>query len=132
MSRKRFDGTQRVPNPAGQRMATSRNRVWRGAGAGAVPPREGNETRRDGRAGVGAFRSTAEAGERDRADPVEGRGCRIMDSMEGQMTGAPTPEAISTKLHRIATRAREMPGVALRTLAQFIDIAFLREAHRRT
>ena len=25
-----------------------------------------------------------------------------------------------------------MPGVALRTLAQFIDIAFLREAHRRT
>lgn len=48
------------------------------------------------------------------------------------MTEAPTSEPISTQLHRIATRAREMPGVALRTLAQVIDIAFLREAHRRT
>lgn len=48
------------------------------------------------------------------------------------MTGAPTSEPISTQLHRIATRAREMPGVALRTLAQYIDIAFLREAYRRT
>ena len=55
-----------------------------------------------------------------------------MDPVEGQMTGAPTSEAISTKLHRIATRARGMPGVPLRTLAQFIDIAFLREAYRRT
>ena len=55
-----------------------------------------------------------------------------MDPVEGQMTEAPTSENISTQLHRIATRAREMPGVALRTLAQFIDIAFLREAHRRT
>jgi len=48
------------------------------------------------------------------------------------MTEAPTSEPISTQLHRMATRAREMPGVALGTLAQFIDIAFLREAHRRT
>ncbi len=55
-----------------------------------------------------------------------------MDPVGGQMTEAPTSEVISTQLHRIATRAREMPGVALRTLAQFIDIAFLREVHRRT
>ena len=99
---------------------------------GAVPAREGNEARRDGGSGVGAPRSTEEAGERTRADPGEGRGCRSMDPVEGQMTGAPTSEAISTKLHRIATRARGMPGVPLRTLAQFIDIAFLREAYRRT
>ena len=43
-----------------------------------------------------------------------------------------SPETISTRLHRIATLAREMPGVALRTLAQHIDIGCLREAYRRT
>src|SRR3989442_8545146 len=48
------------------------------------------------------------------------------------MTGTPNPETISTRLQRIATLAREMPGVALRTLAQHIDIACLREAYRRT
>src|SRR6058998_807652 len=48
------------------------------------------------------------------------------------MTGTPNPETISTRLQRIATLAREMPGVALRTLAQYIDIVCLREAYRRT
>lgn len=48
------------------------------------------------------------------------------------MPGTPNPETISTRLQRIAKLAREMPGVALRTLAQHIDIACLREAYRRT
>src|SRR3989475_6709346 len=48
------------------------------------------------------------------------------------MTGTPNPETISTRLERIATLAREMPGVALRILAQHIDIGCLREAYRRT
>ena len=48
------------------------------------------------------------------------------------MTRTPSLDTISTRLQRIATLAREMPGVALRTLAQHIDIEFLREAHRRT
>ena len=48
------------------------------------------------------------------------------------MPGTPNPEPISTRLQRIATLAREMPGVALRTLGQYIDIACLREAYRRT
>ena len=54
-----------------------------------------------------------------------------MDPMEGPMTEAPTSATISTQLHRIATRAKGRPGVARRTLAQCIDIAFLREAYRR-
>jgi len=48
------------------------------------------------------------------------------------MAGTPTPETISTKIERIATLARQMPGVALRTLAHHIDIDWLKEAHRRT
>src|SRR2546428_12548887 len=55
-----------------------------------------------------------------------------MEPWEGKMTGTPNPDTISTRLHRIAKLAREMPGVALRTLAQHIDIAWLREAYRRT
>jgi RNA-directed DNA polymerase len=39
---------------------------------------------------------------------------------------------ISTRLERIAKLAREMPGAALTTLAHHIDVAWLREAHRRT
>ena len=48
-----------------------------------------------------------------------------MEPWEGKMTGTPNPDTISTRLQRIATLAREMPGVALRTLAQHIDIACL-------
>jgi hypothetical protein len=55
-----------------------------------------------------------------------------MDPGEGKMPGTPNPETISTRLHRIAKRAREMPGVALRTRAQYLDSACLREAYRRT
>src|SRR5437870_12393547 len=55
-----------------------------------------------------------------------------MQPWEGKMTGTPNPDTISTRLQRIATLAREMPGVALRTLAQHIDMACLREAYRRT
>jgi group II intron reverse transcriptase/maturase len=40
--------------------------------------------------------------------------------------------AVSTKLEQIAKLAREMPQVALTTLAHHIDIDWLREAYRRT
>jgi group II intron reverse transcriptase/maturase len=52
--------------------------------------------------------------------------------MEGQMTGTPDPDLISTKLQRIATLASQMPGAALLTLAHHIDLDWLREAYRRT
>ncbi len=39
---------------------------------------------------------------------------------------------VSTKLERIAKLAREMPHVALTTLAHHIDMDWLREAYRRT
>ena len=41
----------------------------RNAGAAGIPPREGNEARRDGRRGVGASNSTCEAGEPTRGTP---------------------------------------------------------------
>ena len=55
-----------------------------------------------------------------------------MDPWEGTMPGTPNPETISPRLQRIATLAKAMPGGALRTLGQYIDIACLRDAYRRT
>ena len=48
------------------------------------------------------------------------------------MAGTPRSTTVSTKLERIAKLAREMPQVALTTLAHHIDIDWLREAYRRT
>jgi RNA-directed DNA polymerase len=48
------------------------------------------------------------------------------------MKETPSSENISTKLERIASLAKAMPGVALTTLAHHIDMEWLREAYRRT
>jgi len=48
------------------------------------------------------------------------------------MTKTPSSATISTKLERIAARAREAPGMAFTTLAHHIDIDWLKEAYRRT
>src|SRR6266699_6541394 len=48
------------------------------------------------------------------------------------MEEAPTSQTVSTKLERIATRAREAPTMVLRTLAHHIDVDWLKEAHRLT
>jgi hypothetical protein len=48
------------------------------------------------------------------------------------MEEAPPSQTVSTKLERIAKRAREAPDMALRTLAHHIDVDWLKEAYRRT
>lgn len=65
-------------------------------------------------------------------DPKEGRGRRTVELFEGTMEGAQTSQTVFTKLERIATRAREAPEMALRTLAHHIDVEWLLEAYRRT
>ena len=48
------------------------------------------------------------------------------------MTEKPISEEVSTKLRRIAELAREDPNRALLSLANRIDVNFLKEAYRRT
>ena len=48
------------------------------------------------------------------------------------MDGTSSPPTVSTRLQRIATLAREAPGMAFTTLAHHIDVALLREAFGRT
>lgn len=71
-------------------------------------------------------------GNRPHWDPVEGRGCRIMESLEGQMPETLGSESISTRLQRIAKLARTSPEMVITTLAHHIDKEWLREAYRRT
>jgi group II intron reverse transcriptase/maturase len=55
-----------------------------------------------------------------------------MEPLEGQTAGTPSPSTVSTKLQRIANLAREMPGMALTTLAHHLDLDWMLEAYRRT
>ena len=64
--------------------------------------------------------------------PVEGRGRRDAEPSKGKMMETSSSEIVSTKLRRIAKLAREMPGVALNTLAHHIDMDWMLEAFRRT
>jgi len=48
------------------------------------------------------------------------------------MTGIPSPGTVSTKCQRIAELAREAPEMLFTSLSHHIDIAWLKEAYRRT
>ena len=48
------------------------------------------------------------------------------------MAEVPNSNTVSTKLERIATLARQMPGKAIHSLSHLIDVEWLREAYRRT
>ena len=63
---------------------------------------------------------------------MEGRGRRDAEPSKGKMMETPNSAIVSTKLRRIAKLAREMPGVALNTLAHHIDMSWLLEAFKRT
>ena len=86
----------------------------------------------EGRQEVGASHTTYEAGELLPEDPVEGRGCRIIEPLERNMASASKLTTVSTKLQRIAELARQSPEMGFTSLAYLIDMDWLREAHRRT
>src|ERR1019366_5050441 len=73
-----------------------------------------------------------DAGEPSRGTPPSKGRHRIMDPLERKMPKTPSFIPISTKLERIAKLAREAPGMAFKTLAHHIDVAWLHEAYRRT
>ena len=63
---------------------------------------------------------------------MEEREHRNTGTFEGKMAETSSSITVSTKLEQIAKLAREMPQVALTTLAHHIDLDWLREAYRRT
>ena len=97
-----------------------------------VPPSEGNEVRREGNRGVGVSHITSEAGEFCPGDPVEERGHRIIELLEGKMPNSLNLDHVSTKRKRIAELARQSPTMAFKSLAHHIDIDFLRAAFAAT
>ena len=135
-----------LPSPRGDRQIGAAGlheapglRWWRLAADGsevqaqrAVLPSEGNEARRDGRQAVGTPRTTDEAGELTRRDPVEGRRRRIADRLRGTMPDISRSETISTRQQTIATRAQQAPKMSFTSLNHYIDMDWLYEAYRRT
>ena len=87
---------------------------------------------REGRQEVGVLHITVGAGEPNPRDPVEGGEHQSTGWFEGNMAETSSSKTVSTKLEQIAKLAREMPQAVLTTLAQHIDIDWLREAYRRT
>ena len=97
-----------------------------------VPLHEGNEARRDGRRGIGAPHTTGEAGESGPRNPVEGRGRRQIDPLEGTMANTPRLDSVSPKRQRIAELAGQAPEMVFTSLAHYIDMEFLRAAYAAT
>ena len=82
-------------------------------GARVVSPSEGNEVRREGRMGVGAFHSSDEAGERALPDPVERRGRRVVDRKPEPRRGlGPISEMESVSINKTAARLVAGQGTA--------------------
>lgn len=77
-------------------------------------------------------RSTDEAGERTRADPVEGRGHRVRTLPSTSTAGTPIPTTVSERLRRIATLVEKAEGRPFTNLVHHIDIEWLRAAAAKT
>ena len=76
--------------------------------------------------------STVEAGEPAQRDPVEGRGHRVTELLEGNMAGTSRPTTVSTRLQQIATLANQIRSKPLTSLSYHMDLDWFREAYRRT
>src|SRR6516164_1286345 len=112
----------------------------RGTGSSSPGPRGRTRPRRERIAGAtkgyrqakatkrgGKERRTSEhlvvpvkQGNRSRRDPGEGRGCQVMESLEGNMAGASKPDLVSTRQQRIAELARQSPEMGFTSLAHHI------------
>src|SRR3954454_12916691 len=64
--------------------------------------------------------------------PRGGKGAPSHEPLEGNMTGTPRPETVSTKRQRIAELARDCRDMAFTNLAHHIDIDWLLTAHAQT
>ena len=91
-----------------------------------------SESERRGEAGSRSAAASDEAGEPTRGTLPSKEQHRDMEPNEGTMNETQGSPSISTKLERIATLAKTLPGTPLTTLAHHIDVEWLREAYRLT
>jgi RNA-directed DNA polymerase len=96
-----------------------------------VSPSEGNEARREGHRISEHLIVPLKQGNSSRENPGEGRGCQVVELLEGNMTGASKPDPVSTKQQRIAELAKQSPEMGFTSLAYHIDLRWLYEAYLR-
>jgi RNA-directed DNA polymerase len=75
---------------------------------------------------------TDESGELAQRTPRREARHQIMEPLKGKNTEMSSSDQVSTKQQRIAELARQMPEAPLWSLSRFIDVDWLKEAHRRT
>jgi hypothetical protein len=82
--------------------------------------------------GVGGPHTSEDVGERLATGPgrAEGGPCRV-ELQEGDMSDAPTPQYMSTKLLKVTERAKWDPRAQMRSIVHVIDQDLLMEAFGR-
>ena len=127
---------------AGRRTGKPSSRVIRGTAFGAVGDED--RTRRRyrrakatklgemGDGGSERFIVPLSRGNHPERTPGREGNAILMTPLEGNMTGTPSPDLVSTKQERIAQLAGNAPDMAFTTLAHHIDLDWLLEAYRRT
>src|SRR5271166_4972158 len=125
--------------PVGHRLNNSRPTLARSTALGTKP--ECNPWNRQAKAtkcgGKGDRTSEhlgvpLKPGNRSRRDPAEGRGCQVIEPLEGNMADASKSDLVSTKQQRIAELAKQSPEMGFTSLAHHIDLHWLYQAYLRT
>jgi hypothetical protein len=86
-----------------------------------VPTKRGEKVRRESERLI----VPAKSGNPTRGDPVEGRGRRVAEPLEGNMAGAQEPDPVSTKRQRIAELAKQDPQRVFTSLNHHLDLLWL-------
>ncbi len=76
--------------------------------------------------------STGETREPTRGTSSREDALRATEPLEGKAAAQQPPQNVSTKLERVAKRARERPKEAFTNLSYLIDVDWLKEAYART
>ena len=96
--------------------------------------RQAKATKRGGRSAGDSERLIvpSKQGNSPHGNPVEGRGRRVVEPLEGNMAGASEPGTVSTRQQRIAELAKQSPEMGFTSLAHHLDLTWLLGAFHRT
>lgn len=115
----------RTPQAPGRRRAVWERRTQaHGVGSSGDTKKPGE---RGGRASEHSI-VPAKQGNRFRLDPGEGRECRVMERLEGNMASASELDPGSTRCQRIAELAKQSPEMGFTSRAHHIDLPWLAAA----
>jgi hypothetical protein len=121
--------TAKLPAPGRRRTWTERRTQAHGmVSPSEAPTKRGEKVRRESEHLI----VPSKPGNPSRRDPVEGRRCRVAESLEGNRAGAQEPDPVFTKCQRIAELAQQQPQLGFTSLNHHLDLIWLVTAFNRT